>query len=163
MKTNKSVKVTAIDGKDFPKWARPEYMNRASVMVNKRSFDCTEHVAVCVKRPTFFVDQAKSKKVKALGWTEKIFPAATVGRAWLHKNANDERDYKSGFVVCMVGSVQVNLKYLLMVERLFPGCSWAAPKNAADGPVQAIINGAVVAFVAGQSEGGGAIGEKVPA
>jgi hypothetical protein len=59
--------------------------------------------------------------------------------------------------------VRVNLKYVLLVERLFPGCTWAAPSSALLAPAQAIVDGVVVALVAGQEPGacGGTVGDAV--
>jgi hypothetical protein len=147
---------TSCKFEEIPKWVR-KFGKAISIEASGRTWEATQHIGICIDAPRYAINEAASKQVDAQAWVSDELPAAEVGRAYAI-DGSTESDYKSLHVVCDVGAVRVGLKFVLLVERLFPGCTWRAPMCAKDAPVQAIVNGVVVAFVAGQMPGGGSIG-----
>lgn len=155
-----AAKRTACGPDEIPRWALKLGKGSVNLSAHGRMFKSTNHLTVRVETLNGATNEKASKKIESSRWTEDAFPAADIGRAFAIKGLG-ERGYKHGCVVCNVGAVRVNLKYVLLVERLFPGCTWAAPDSARKAPVQAIVDGVIVALIAGQTPDsmGGTVGE----
>ena len=147
MNDSEVVKRTECGVSEIPKWAIAYGKGIINIVVGEDLFIATQHITVRVEWHEGDVNVMCSEVLAAKGWAVNALPAATVGRAYGLKG---ERGFKRGFVVCDIGAVRVNLRYVLLVERLFPGCTWAAPTSARIAPVQAIVGGVIVALIAGQ-------------
>jgi hypothetical protein len=143
---------TSCGADEVPSWARKLGRGFVGLLVDNMSFVSTQHLTVRVDVHDEPIHEAGSRVFKTNNWATTRQPPAVVGRAYAI-NGHGGRKYKRGHVVCDVGAVRVNLRYVLLVEHLFPGCVWAAPSSARLAPVQAFVGDALVALVAGQEPG----------
>ena len=156
---------TECRASEVPRWAVKLGGGLIALRAGSRSFVSTQHLTVSADAGDIEVNVACSDMLVKNGWTTTVLPPAAVGRAYATQGRGGSAGgYKLGFVVCNVGTVRVNLRYVLLVERIFPGCQWAAPASARIDPVQAYVGGVLVAMVAGQDPaiGSDMVGEDDP-